>query len=62
MVDVSTEARLRAAILAANAAGDVTIKSGRLLFDGDGQGGDVAVQIARLDKKLDLNESHFIVA
>jgi hypothetical protein len=36
--------------------------SGRILYDGDGQGGDDAVQIARLDKKLDLSEGHFLVA
>lgn len=36
-------------------------KSGRLFYDHDGKGGKVAVQIAKLDKKLDLDEGHFLV-
>lgn len=36
--------------------------SGRLFFDADGQGGSDAVRIARIDKNLDLNEGHFLVA
>ena len=37
-------------------------KSGRVFYDDDGLGGDDAVQIARLDKKLDLDEGQFLVA
>jgi hypothetical protein len=37
-------------------------KSGRMFYDEDGKGGADAVQIARLDKKLDLDEGHFLVA
>jgi autotransporter-associated beta strand protein len=36
--------------------------SGRVRFDADGQGGADAVRIARLDKHLDLDEGHFLVA
>ncbi len=37
-------------------------KSGRLFYDEDGKGGADAVQVGRLDKKLDLDEGHFLVA
>ena len=36
-------------------------KSGRLLYDDDGKGGDDAIVFARLDRKLDLDEGHFLV-
>jgi hypothetical protein len=37
-------------------------KSGKILFDADGEGGEHAVRIARIDKNLELDEGNFLIA